>query len=341
VSAGEAAYRGAGVDLDVGHAAVELIRRVAAGAARPEMVTGVGPFAGVFAIDEDRLLVASTDGVGTKLEVARLVGRLDTVGIDLVAMSANDVVTTGAEPLFFLDYLAVGRIVPEEAAAIVAGVAEGCRRAGCALLGGETAEHPDTMEAGRFDLAGFCVGTVRRADLLGPERVEPGDVLLGLPSSGLHANGFSLVRRALLDGRSLDEPMPVLGRSLAEELLEPTAIYVRPVLDLARRGLIRSAAHLTGGGWIENVPRALPAHLGAEVDPSTWVRPAIFDVVAGEAGLEPDDLFGVLNMGIGMVLVIQPSAERECIDRMSSSGIDAVRVGTVVEVSGVRFAGQE
>ena len=248
MTVGEEAYRRAGVDLEAGHRAVDLIREVAAGATRPEVLTGVGPFAGMFELDDQRLLVASTDGVGTKLEVARLAGRLDTVGIDLVAMSANDVVTTGAEPLFFLDYLAVARLVPEEAAAIVSGVAEGCRRAGCALLGGETAEHPGTLEADRFDLAGFCVGLVRRDDVLGPHRVEPGHVLLGLAASGLHSNGFSLVRRVLLEGRSLEEAVPALARSLGEELLEPTAMYVRPILGLARAGLARSAAHITGGG---------------------------------------------------------------------------------------------
>jgi phosphoribosylformylglycinamidine cyclo-ligase len=337
MTAGEEAYRRAGVDLDAGHRAVDLIRKVAAGATRPEVLTGVGPFAGLFELDDQRLLVAATDGVGTKLEVARLAGKLDTVGIDLVAMSVNDVVTTGAEPLFFLDYLAVARLVPEEAAAIVSGVAEGCRRAGCALLGGETAEHPGTLEAGRFDLAGFCVGMVRRDDLLGPHRVEAGDVLLGLPATGLHANGFSLVRRVLMDGRRLDDPVPALGRSLADELLEPTAIYVRPVLELARAGLARSAAHLTGGGWLENLPRALPPGLGAEVDSAAWVRPPIVGLVAEAAGVDEIDLFGVLNMGIGMVVVIQAADERECLQRCSSAGVHAVPLGRVVEDEGVRF----
>src|SRR6266508_2261295 len=209
--AGRRAYRLAGVDVEAGYRAVELIREIAAGAGRPEVAAGVGGFAGLIELGDGRLLAASTDGVGTKLEVARLAGRLDTVGIDCVAMCANDVVCTGAEPLFFLDYLAVGRLVPQEVASIVSGVAEGCRRARCALLGGETAEHPGTLEEGRFDLAGFCVGVVREDSLLGPHRVRPGDALIGLRSSGLHASGFSLVRRALLDaGHPLDRAVPEL-----------------------------------------------------------------------------------------------------------------------------------
>ncbi|MGH2672681.1 MAG: phosphoribosylformylglycinamidine cyclo-ligase, partial [Actinomycetota bacterium] len=221
------AYRRAGVDLDAAAQAVGLIRELAKGATRSEVADGVGGFAGLFRIGDDRYLAAATDGVGTKLDVARLADRLDTVGIDLVAMCADDVVCTGAEPLFFLDYVAVEEIVPEEVAAIVAGVAEGCRRAGCALLGGETAEHPGVMVAGGFDLAGFCVGIVSEEERLGPQRVAADDVLVGLASSGLHSNGYSLVRRVLLEdaGYGLDDVLPRLGRSLGDELLEPTTIY--------------------------------------------------------------------------------------------------------------------
>lgn len=317
---------------------MDLIRAVARGASRPEVVRGVGGFAGQYDLGDGRLLVAAADGVGTKLEVARLVGRLDTVGIDLVAMSVNDVACTGAEPLFFLDYLAVERVVPEEVAAIVAGVAEGCRRAGCALLGGETAEHPGTMGEGRFDLAGFCVGMVERDGVIGPDRVAPGDALIGFPSTGLHSNGYSLVRRALLDGRRLDEPLAALGRTLADELLEPTAIYVRPMLALARAGLARSAAHITGGGFQENVPRALPQGLGARIDPSAWPRPPIFDLVAEAAGVEPEDLFAVLNMGIGMVVVVTAGREAEALRSSRDAGVEAVAIGRVVDSPGVSFA---
>ena len=254
------AYRRAGVDLDAAARAVELIRELGGGASRPELVEGVGGFAGLFEIGDGRFLAAATDGVGTKLEIARRAGRLDTVGIDLVAMCADDVVCTGAEPLFFLDYLAVGSVEPERVAAIVAGVAEGCRRAGCALLGGETAEHPGVMAPDAFDLAGFCVGVVEQERRLGPDLVQDGDVLIGLASSGLHANGFSLVRDALLErgGYALDGVVPPLRRPLVDELLEPTAIYAPLVLGLGREGLLHAAAHVTGGGIVENLPRVLP-----------------------------------------------------------------------------------
>jgi phosphoribosylformylglycinamidine cyclo-ligase len=268
-------------------------------------------------------------------------------------MCANDIVCTGAEPLFFLDYLAVERLVPEEAAAIVSGAAEGCRRAGCALLGGETAEHPGTMGPGRFDLAGFCVGVVRSEDVLRVEDVEPGDVLLGLRSSGMHSNGFSLVRRVLLGGGDaddadadadaekvtlLDEFRPELGRTLGEELLEPTRIYAKSVLALARAGLVRSAAHITGGGWFENVPRALPSGLGANVRTDAWVPPPIFTTVARAAGLATADLFGVLNMGIGMVLVVAAGHQDRALALASAAGDGAVEVGVVVEGDRIRLS---
>jgi phosphoribosylformylglycinamidine cyclo-ligase len=334
---GERAYRAAGVDVVAGRAAVDRIREVAAAAARPELLEGVGGFAGLFDLGDGRVLAAATDGVGTKLEVAREAGRLDTVGIDLVAMSANDVVCTGAEPLFFLDYLAMARVDPDEAASIVAGVAEGCRRAGCALLGGETAEHPGTMEHGRFDLAGFCVGVVRREELLGPHRVRAGDALIGLPSTGLHSNGYSLVRSTVLDRYGPEDAPPPLDRPLIDELLEPTAMYVRPLLALARGGLARAAAHVTGGGFHENVPRALPAGTGAVVDPSAWRRPPIFDLVAAAADLEPAAMYGVLNMGIGMVVVVPPDEADRALSMLAEEGTPAVRIGTVTEEPGLTF----
>jgi phosphoribosylformylglycinamidine cyclo-ligase len=337
------------VDVEAGQRAVALFRDAVAVAvaSRPEVRGGLGGFAGLFDLGDGRYLAAGTDGVGTKLEVARLLGRFDTVGIDLVAMCANDIVCTGAEPLFFLDYLAVARLVPEEAAAIVSGVGEGCRRAGCALLGGETAEHPGTMEAGRFDLAGFCVGVVRSEDILRVESVQPGDALIGLRSSGLHSNGFSLVRRVLLgaDERPdsekvtlLDQFRPELGGPLGGALLEPTRIYVRSVLALARAGVVRSAAHITGGGWFENVPRALPAGLGAEVRTDAWEPQPIFASVAEAAGLGPADLFGVLNMGIGMVLVVPAGQEDHALALAQDAGEDAVVLGRVAEGDGVRLS---
>jgi phosphoribosylformylglycinamidine cyclo-ligase len=337
---GAAAYGKAGVDLAAATEAVAQIRDIAYAAHRPEVVQGVGGFAGLISLGDGRLLVAATDGVGTKVEVARAAGVLDTVGIDCVAMSANDVVCSGAEPLFFLDYLAVGRLVPEEVAAIVAGVAEGCRRAGCALLGGETAEHPGVLEPGQFDLAGFCVGLAQEDQLLGPNRVRAGDALLGFPSSGLHSNGYSLVRRALLqDGSrlSLADFVPSLGRTLGEELLEPTEIYVKPLLALARAGLARSAAHITGGGFGENVPRALPDGLGAEIDTSAWDPPPIFGLVADAAGVNRKGLFDVLNMGIGMLVTVPGDEVHRSADLARTAGVEAVVIGRVVAGPGVHL----
>jgi len=324
------AYRGAGVDTEAAAKAVGLIQELAAQTRRPEVAGGVGGFAGLFSIGGGRLLAAATDGVGTKLEIARLTGRRTTVGIDLVAMCADDVVCTGAEPLFFLDYIAVGQVVPEHVAELVEGVAEGCRRAGCALLGGETAEHPGTMPKDQFDLAGFCVGAVEEAQLLGPARVREGDVLVGLPSSGLHANGYSLVRRVLLDGRSLDDPMPELGRSLADELLEPCAVYAPAVLRLHRDGLLHAAAHITGGGFIENIPRMLPDGLGARIERGSWSEQPVFGLLQREAGLTDDDLFATFNMGLGMVLAVAP----EDADEVAARGrvVGAVETGAGVRI---------
>jgi phosphoribosylformylglycinamidine cyclo-ligase len=321
------AYRRAGVDTEAAAKAVSLIADLASRARRPEVAGDVGGFAGLFRIGEGRVLAAATDGVGTKLEVARMTGRLDTVGIDLVAMCADDVVCTGAEPLFFLDYLAVGRVVPQRVAAIVEGVAEGCRRAGCALLGGETAEHPGTMPEDQFDLAGFCVGVADETALLGPHRVREGDALIGLASSGLHANGFSLVRGALLDRYALDTTPPELGRPLADELLEPCVVYTTEVLGLAKDGLIHAAAHITGGGFVENVPRALPPGSGARIRRGSWPEPAIFDLVRHASGVSDDDMFSTFNMGVGMVLVVDPTDVDEVMRRNQDRAFAIGEVG--------------
>jgi phosphoribosylformylglycinamidine cyclo-ligase len=334
VSAG--AYRRAGVDLDAAVTATNLIRDLARDVSGDQVVGGVGGFAGLYRLDDRRLLAAATDGVGTKLEVARLAGRLDTVGIDLVAMSANDVVCTGARPLFFLDYVAVGRLVPEEVAGIVAGVAEGCKRAGCALLGGETAEHPGVLAEGRFDLAGFCVGLVEASELLGPDRVEEGDAIVGLRSSGLHSNGFSLVRRAI-EGMDLLETPDGLGRPLADELLEPTLIYVPAVLDAASRGLVHAAAHITGGGIVENLPRVLPEGLGARIDPRAWDPPEVFAFVERNSGASQEEMLRTFNMGIGMTLIVPAAEERAAIGVAEAHGFEASRIGTVEKGEGVMF----
>ncbi len=329
-------YRRAGVDVEAAAKAVTLIGDLASQARRPEVAGEVGGFAGLFRVGDGALLAAATDGVGTKLEIARATGRLETVGIDLVAMCADDVVCTGAEPLFFLDYIAVGKVVPERVASLVEGVAEGCRRAGCALLGGETAEHPGTMPDNQFDLAGFCVGMVDEAALLGPARVREGDTVIGLASSGLHANGYSLVRHALLARHALEDTPPELGgRSFADELLVPCMIYAPLVLALARAGLVHAAAHITGGGFHENVPRALPAGLGAEIERGAWPEHAVFALVQAAARATDDDMFATFNMGLGMVLVVEPGVAEQVI---AQAGPDtAFRIGRVVEGSRVRI----
>ena len=250
-------------------------------------------------------------------------------------MCADDVVCTGAEPLFFLDYLAVGRVVPADVASVVAGVAEGCRRAGCALLGGETAEHPGVLAHDAFDLAGFCVGVVDEAELLGPHRVALGDAVIGLASSGLHANGYSLVRDALLDRYDLDDVAPGLSRPLGEELLEPCVIHAPVVLRLARDGLLHAAAHITGGGFIENIPRALPPGLGARIELGSWPVPPVFGLVAEAADASRDDMYGTFNMGVGMALVVAPDAVPAV---LAGAGPAAFRIGGITAGAGVTFA---
>jgi phosphoribosylformylglycinamidine cyclo-ligase len=331
------AYRRAGVDLGAASETVALIRDLAGDASRPEVVAGVGGFAGLFRLGGGRLLAAGADDVGTKVEIARMTGRYDTVGIDCVAMCVNDVVCTGAEPLFFLDYVVVERLIPEQVADIVAGVAEGCRRAGCALLGGETAEHPGHLSAGRFDLSGFCVGIVDEDRLLGPDRVRPGDALVGLRSSGLHSNGYSLVRKAVA-GMDLETTPEGLGRPLADELLEPTLIYAAVVVEAAGEGLIRAAAHITGGGLVENVSRALPEGTGARLDREAWVPHRVFGFLARLADVSDEDMFRTFNMGLGMVLVADPGAAADLIAVAEGAGFEAAEVGRVTAEPGVLLA---
>ena len=329
-------YRRAGVDLEAAEAALSMIRKAAEHARTPEVVDGIGGFAGSYRLGDGRLLVASADGAGTKCEVARRARRFDTIGIDLVAMSVNDVACGGARPLFFLDCVVVGRLVPWEVAAIVAGVAEGCLRAECALLGGETAEHPGVMDPDEFDLTGFCVGIVEEGAALGPHRVEEGDELIGLASSGLHANGYSLVRSALLDSGAytLDDTPPEIGRRLVDELLEPTAIYAPFVPTLAAEGRIAAVAHVTGGGLVGNVPRILPEGLAAQIHRGAWPEPPIFELVRRAAGADDEDMFRTFNMGLGMVLVVHPEHVDAVVARASGRGF---RIGEVVAGAGARI----
>ena len=303
------AYRDAGVDIAAGDALVARIGPLAKKTHRPGVLGGLGGFGGLFALDgryDDPVLVSGTDGVGTKLLLAEHLGRFDTVGIDLVAMCANDVLCAGAEPLFFLDYLATGKLDVDQAARTIAGIAKGCELAGCALLGGETAEMPGMYAPGRIDLAGFVVGAVERSAILRPEHVSPGDVLVGLPSSGLHSNGYSLARKLLVD---VETPDP----DVLDALMVPTEIYVSRVLPLLD-GSVHGVAHITGGGLIENVPRMLPDGLGADIDRSSWAPLPLFDTLKRAGDLSDRELFRTFNMGIGMVLAVAPDQAQRIAD---------------------------
>ncbi|RMG13224.1 MAG: phosphoribosylformylglycinamidine cyclo-ligase [Deltaproteobacteria bacterium] len=327
-------YKEAGVDVAAGEAFVRRIAPLAEGTRRPEVLGGLGGFGGLFALPSGRfdepVLVGATDGVGTKLKLAFATGRHDTVGIDLVAMCVNDVLVVGAEPLFFLDYFATGRLDAEVGAEVVRGIAEGCRQAGCALLGGETAEMPGFYRPDEYDLAGFAVGVVERARILDGSRVKPGDLVVGLASSGLHSNGFSLARRALEAlGLDLDARPDVLGgRSLGEVLLEPTRIYVRPVLTLLEANLPHALAHVTGGGLPGNLPRVLPPGLGVSLDATAWPRPPIFDLIAS-AGIEREEMYATFNMGLGMVAVVDAAEAETTVHTLERYGVEAFVVGEV------------
>ena len=328
-------YADAGVDIDAGNRAVDLMKKAVRATFRPEVLADIGGFGGLFALDAARyrepVLVSGTDGVGTKLRVAMLMDRHDTVGIDLVAMCTNDILAQGAEPLFFLDYLAVGRLVPEKAAAIVAGVAAGCRQAGCALIGGETAEMPGFYGPEEYDLAGFAVGVVERSRLIDGSRIRPGDVLLGLPSSGLHSNGYSLARRVLWEvaGWRVDTYREEFGRTVGEEMLEPTRIYVRPVLALREHFDIRGVAHITGGGLTENVPRILPPGTEAVLDRRAWPVPAVFELIREIGRVPEEEMYRTFNMGLGLVLAVPAEQADAAAGALAAAGEKVYRVGEV------------
>ena len=332
-----ATYAAAGVDIAAGDAAVEAIKDVVASTARPEVLGGIGGFGGMFALDTQRyanpVLVSSTDGVGTKLEVARLAGRFDTVGIDLVAMCVDDLVCIGAEPLFLLDYVAVGAVDPERIAEVVSGVAAGCRQARCALLGGETAEHGGVMHADHLDIAGFAVGVLERGTELGAERVVVGDVLNGLASPGLRSNGYTLARHVLLEraGRLLDDPAwEGAATSVADELLRPSVIYAPAILDLlaAYPSAVHAIAHITGGGIPGNLNRVLPEHIDAVVDRSGLAVPSIFTEIARLGSVAPEEMDRVFNMGVGMILSVDAVAADDVLRSLGASGVAAAIVGT-------------
>jgi phosphoribosylformylglycinamidine cyclo-ligase len=330
-------YAKAGVDIDAGDALVDRIKPFAKRTRIPEVLDDVGGFASLVRVPEgleEPVLVSGTDGVGTKLKVAFGTGVHGTIGQDLVAMCVNDVITTGARPLFFLDYFATGKLDVGVAEAVIEGIAEACRASGCALVGGETAELPGMYAPGEYDLAGFCVGVVSRKRIVDGRRVEPGDVAIGLPSSGLHSNGYSLARKVLLEGAEYtDRPAELGGRTLGEAMLEPTRLYAKTVQGLLARGDIdvRAMSHVTGGGLPGNVPRVLPEGLGLRIT-GTWTRPAIFDLIGKRGPVEEAELRRTFNLGIGFVLVVARAHEASAFAALSSLGEVPVRLGEIVAV---------
>ena len=338
-------YSQAGVDIVEGARAVDAIKPIVKRTYRSEVVGDIGGFGGLFDISaakdmEEPLLVSGTDGVGTKLKLAQLLGVHNTVGIDLVAMCVNDILACGAEPLFFLDYVAVGKLSSNAMAAIVDGIAEGCIMAGCSLIGGEMAEHPGVMDDNDYDLSGFCVGIVDKAKMLDPNNVEVGDVLIGLPSSGLHSNGYSLVRRACVndkDMQELSEPRDYLdGQSILEALLEPTRIYVKAVHEVMKKlpDSLHALAHITGGGISENLNRALNSRVDAEVEIGAWDIPPIIQFVCDAANLSQEEAYKTFNMGIGMVLIVKADDAENVVNVLKNAGEDARVIGTVIEGNG-------
>ncbi|MDH5674654.1 MAG: phosphoribosylformylglycinamidine cyclo-ligase [Myxococcales bacterium] len=328
-------YREAGVDIDAGERLVERIRPLAARTSIPEVLSGVGGFAGLCALPSglhDPVLVSGTDGVGTKLKVAFAADRHHTVGIDLVAMCVNDVVTTGARPLFFLDYFATGKLDVEQAGRVVEGIADGCRQAGCALLGGETAEMPGMYQAGEYDLAGFSVGVVERSALLPRADVQPGDRLLGLASDGLHSNGYSLARAVLLEraGLALDAPVDALGEPLVDALLRPTRIYAAPLQRALDAGGVKAVAHITGGGLPDNLPRIMPQQLACKLEAGSWPEPPIFGLIARLGNVPAQEMARTFNMGLGMVLVVESQRAEALCQLLNDSGERASLVGEVI-----------
>jgi phosphoribosylformylglycinamidine cyclo-ligase len=329
-------YRQAGVNIDAGDEFVRRITPVVRTTFRPEVLTELGGFGGLFRFPaskyQDPVLVSGTDGVGTKLKIAFLMDRHDTVGIDLVAMCVNDVAVSGAEPLFFLDYFATGKLAVSTAEAVVHGIAEGCRQAGCALIGGETAEMPSFYAEGEYDLAGFAVGAVDRAKLIDGSGIRPGDALIGLASSGLHSNGYSLARRVLLEDKQypLDSRLPELDRPLGEVLLEPTRIYAKQILALAAEFPIKGIAHITGGGLTGNLPRIFPRGCRARIRRRTWPVPPIFEIIGKAGGVEADEMYRVFNMGIGLVLATAAADAPGVMARASALGDRAYRIGEMI-----------
>ncbi len=333
-------YREAGVDIEAGRSFVEQIRKQVESTHRAEVLGGLGGFGGYFQLPsgfKEPVLVSGTDGVGTKLKIAQVLDRHDSIGIDLVAMCVNDILTSGAEPLFFLDYLATGKLEPQQLAEVVSGIVQGCRVSGCALLGGETAEMPGFYKLGEYDLAGFCVGIVERNQLLDGSQVQVGDIAIGLASQGVHSNGYSLVRK-IVAASGLDwdaRPELLGGQSLGEVLLAPTQIYVKPVLEALRSGIeIHGMAHITGGGLPENLPRCLGQGQSLQIYPDRWAIPTIFSWLADAGNVSDAEMFATFNMGIGFVLILPPKQIESTISWFESNNIAASKIGEVIEGTG-------
>ncbi|MFX3625088.1 MAG: phosphoribosylformylglycinamidine cyclo-ligase [Ectobacillus sp.] len=339
------AYKRAGVNIEAGYEAVARMKKHVQKTMRPEVLGGLGGFGGMFDLSklniEEPVLVSGTDGVGTKLMIAFLMDKHDTIGIDAVAMCVNDVVVQGAEPLFFLDYLACGKAEPAKIESIVQGVAEGCKQAGCALIGGETAEMPGMYDENEYDIAGFAVGIADKKKLITGQSIQAGDVLIGLSSNGIHSNGYSLVRKVLLEegGLSLHETYGSLETTLGEELLRPTRIYVKPILAALQRFEIKGMAHITGGGFIENIPRMLPSGVGAEIDYGSWPIPPIFGLLEETGKLSRKEMFNIFNMGIGMVLAVNEKDLVDVIELLEAQGEKAYIIGRATKGEGITFGG--
>lgn len=332
-------YKDAGVDIEAGNSFVNMIKPLVKSTFRPEVMAEIGGFGGLFSLNASKyknpVLVSGTDGVGTKLKIAFMADRHDSVGIDLVAMCVNDIIVQGAEPLFFLDYLATGRLHPEKAAQIVKGIAEGCRQAGCALIGGETAEMPGFYTDGEYDVAGFAVGVVDRENIIDGSGISVGNRLIGIASSGLHSNGYSLARKLVFErlGLSIEALFPGTDRTVADELLIPTRIYVRSVMNLLRDFKINGIAHITGGGLLENVPRILPRGCQAAIQLDTWQRPDLFNILQEAGNVERNEMYRAFNMGIGMVLSVAESDAEDIIDRLKGLGDQAWIIGEITACS--------
>ncbi|MFB5762903.1 phosphoribosylformylglycinamidine cyclo-ligase [Paenibacillus medicaginis] len=342
------AYKQAGVDIAAGNEAVERMKKHVKRTFRPEVMADLGGFGSLFALNKDKyeepVLVSGTDGVGTKLKLAFAMDRHDTIGIDAVAMCVNDIVVQGAEPLFFLDYLACDRVIPEKIEAIVAGIAEGCHQSGCALIGGETAEMPGMYSEGEYDIAGFTVGIVDKSKVINGSTIAAGDAVIGLASSGVHSNGFSLVRKLLLEqsGYNLQDEVEGLNGKLGDVLLEPTKIYVKPVLTLLEKVTVKGMAHITGGGFIENIPRMLPDNVNVDIEYGSWPILPIFKLLQDKGAISNRDMFTTFNMGIGMVMVVKQEDAESALAILREQGEEAYVIGRVTEGSSkVTFTGAE